>query len=141
MALDEPMNTYIPEIDKCLLVQEVASLFTPQLEPGSRAHQSLLEGNTNYGFLLPLKESVSHEVSWTLPPPPTVNWTVAGVLLKSTISFQIRVSSRERRPLKGSMNREKGRMRLFGNQLIPVYDVKAHNPVTRFMHDAWKTFG
>ncbi|OAQ96733.1 hypothetical protein LLEC1_05669 [Akanthomyces lecanii] len=122
-------------------------LFTPQLEPGSRAHQSLLEENTNYGFLLPLKESVSHEVSWTLSPPPAVNWTVAGVLLeaddsipgsgipKGTVSFEGLPN------VIWTMNREKGRMMLFGNQLIPVYDVQAHNLVTRFMRDAWKTFG
>lgn len=40
-----------------------------------------------------------------------------------------------------AMNREKGRMMLFGNQLVPGYDVKAHNLVVRFMRDAWTTFG
>ncbi|MGC0753736.1 hypothetical protein ACPL1E_23105, partial [Escherichia coli] len=49
-------------------------LFLPQLAPGGRAHQALLAENTNYGFLLPLEEGVSHKVSWELSPRPKVNW-------------------------------------------------------------------
>ncbi|KAH8678364.1 beta-lactamase family protein [Xylariales sp. PMI_506] len=121
-------------------------LFAPQLESGSRAHQALLAETTNYGFLLPLEQGVSHKVSWALSPPPAVNWTVAGVLLeaddtlpgsgipKGTVAFEGQPN------IIWTMNREKGRMMLFGNQLLPGYDVKAHNLVTRFMHDAWKTF-
>lgn len=122
-------------------------LFLPQLAPGGRAHQALLAENTNYGFLLPLEEGVSHKVSWELSPRPKVNWTVAGALYeeddalpgsgipKGTVSFEGLPN------LVWTMNREKGRMMLFGTQLLPGYDVKAHNLAVRFMHDAWKTFG
>ena len=122
-------------------------LFAPQLTPGSRAHDALLSENTNYGFLLPLEEDTPHEVSWTLSPPPAVNWTVAGVLLeaedtlpgsglpKGTVAWEGLPN------LVWTMNRETGRMMLFGTQLLPGYDIKAHNLATRFMRDAWKTFG
>jgi CubicO group peptidase (beta-lactamase class C family) len=117
-------------------------LFTPQLVPSSPAHQALLAEATNYGFLLPLGK----DVSWALSPPPAVNWTVAGTLLeaddtlpgsgipKGTVSFEGLPN------MIWTMNREKGRVMLFGNQLLPGYDEKAHNIVTRFMRYAWKTF-
>jgi CubicO group peptidase (beta-lactamase class C family) len=122
-------------------------LFLPQLTPGGRAHQALLAENTNYGFLLPLEQGVPHKVSWTLSPLPKVNWTVAGALYeeddtlpgsgipKETVSFEGLPN------LVWTMNRERGRMMLFGTQLLPGYDVQAHNLAVRFMHDAWKTFG
>lgn len=122
-------------------------LFTPQLAAGSRAVQMLRAETTNYGFLLPLEQNVSHEVSWALSPPPEVNWTVAGVLLEAedtlpgtgipsgTVAFEGLPN------LIWTMNREKGRMVLFGSQLLPGYDVRAHNLATRFIYDAWKTFG
>lgn len=122
-------------------------LFTPQLSPGSLAHQALLAETTNYGFLLPLEEGVSHKVSWSLSPPPAVNWTVAGVLLEAdntlpgsglpegTVAFEGLPN------MIWTMNRERGRMVLFGNQLLPGYDLKAHNIATRFIRAAWKTFG
>ncbi|EFX04762.1 beta-lactamase family protein [Grosmannia clavigera kw1407] len=121
-------------------------LFRPQLSPGSQAHQALLAETTNYGFLLPLEEGVSHKISWSLSPPPAVNWTVAGVLLeeddtlpdsgipKGTVSFEGQPN------MIWTMNRERGRMMLFGNQLLPGYDVIAHNLATYFMRHAWKTF-
>ncbi len=122
-------------------------LFSPQLTPGSPAHQALLAENTNYGFLLPLEEGTPHEIAWTLSPPPAVNWTVAGVLLeaedtllgsglpKGTVAWEGLPN------LVWTMNRETGRMMLFGTQLLPGYDIGAHNLATRFMRDAWKTFG
>lgn len=122
-------------------------LFMPQLTPGSHAHQSLLAETTNYGFLLPLEQDVSHKVSWALTPPPAINWTVAGALIeedgtlpdsgipKGTVAFEGQPN------IIWTMNREKGRMMLFGTQLLPGYDVKAHNLAVRFLYDAWKTFG
>jgi CubicO group peptidase (beta-lactamase class C family) len=122
-------------------------LFEPQLAPGGLSHQALLAETTNYGFLLPLEHGVSHKASWALSPPPAINWTMAGVLLeaddtlpgsgvpKGTVAFEGLPN------IIWTMNREKGRMMLFGNQLLPGYDVKAHNLVTRFMRDAWRTFG
>ncbi|KAH8193636.1 hypothetical protein TruAng_012200 [Truncatella angustata] len=133
---------------KLLQVQEHRDLlFAPQLIPGSHAHQSLLAETTNYGFLLPLEQGVSHKVSWALTPPPAINWTAAGVLIeedgtlpgsgipKGTVAFEGQPN------VIWTMNREKGRMMLFGNQLLPGYDVKAHNLAIRFLYDAWKTFG
>ncbi|KAJ6440238.1 D-mandelate dehydrogenase [Purpureocillium lavendulum] len=114
-------------------------LFTPQLTPGSPAHQSLLAETTNYGFLLPLYQDVSHTVSWALTPPPAINWTVAGALVeedgtlpgsgipKGTVAFEGQPN------IIWTMNREKGRMMLFGTQLLPGYDVKAHNLGVRFL--------
>lgn len=122
-------------------------LFTPQLTPGSPAHQSFLADTMNYGFLMPLEQGVSHEVSWALSPPPAVNWTLAGALLeeddtlpgtgmpKGTVAFEGLPN------MIWTMNREKGRMMLFGNQILPDYDVKAHNITSRFLRDAWKAFG
>ncbi len=121
-------------------------LFTPQLPPGSRAHQALHAETTNYGFLLPLEQGVSHNVSWVLSPPPKINWTIAGVLYeeddtlpgsgipKGTVAFEGLPN------LIWTMNREKERMMLFGTQLLPGYDVQAHNLATMFLYDAWKTF-
>ncbi|GJN84992.1 beta-lactamase domain-containing protein [Purpureocillium lilacinum] len=122
-------------------------LFTPQLTPGSQAHQSLLAETTNYGFLLPLEQGVSHEVSWALTPPPAMNWTAAGAFVeedgtlpgtgipKGTVAFEGHPN------IIWTMNRERGRMMLFGTQLLPGYDVKAHNLAVRFLYDAWRTFG
>lgn len=122
-------------------------LFTPQLMPGSPANQSLLADTMNYGFLLPLEQDVSHQVSWALSPPPAVNWTAAGALLeeddtlpgtgipKGTVAFEGLPN------MIWTMNREKGRMMLFGNQILPDYDVIAHNITSRFLRDAWKVFG
>ncbi|UKZ82842.1 hypothetical protein TrVFT333_010641 [Trichoderma virens FT-333] len=133
---------------KLLQRQEHRDLFfTPQLTPGSHAHLSLLAETTNYGFLLPLEQDVSHKVSWALTPPPVINWTAAGALVeeddtlpgsgipKGTVAFEGQPN------IIWTMNREKGRMMLFGTQLLPGYDVKAHNLAVRFLYDAWKTFG
>lgn len=133
---------------KLLQRQEHRDLFfMPQLTPGSHAHQSLLAETTNYGFLLPLEQDVSHKISWALTPPPAINWTAAGALVeedgtlpgsgipKGTVAFEGQPN------IIWTMNREKGRMMLFGTQLLPGYDVKAHNLAVRFLYDAWKTFG
>ncbi|OAQ64342.1 beta-lactamase domain-containing protein [Pochonia chlamydosporia 170] len=135
---------------KLLQRQEHRDLFfTPQLTPGGNAHQSLLAETTNYGFLLPLEQdvSISHKVSWALTPPPAINWTAAGALIeedntlpgsgipKGTVAFEGQPN------IIWTMNREKGRMMLFGTQLLPGYDVKAHNLAVNFLYDAWKTFG
>jgi hypothetical protein len=67
---------------------------------------------------------VSHKVSWALTPPPAINWTAAGLLLeeectlpgsgipKGTVAFE------EQPNVIWTMNREKGRMMLFGKQLL-----------------------
>ncbi|EHK21702.1 uncharacterized protein TRIVIDRAFT_230803 [Trichoderma virens Gv29-8] len=107
---------------KLLQRQEHRDLFfTPQLTPGSHAHLSLLAETTNYGFLLPLKQDVSHKVSWALTPPPVINWTAAGALVeedgtlpgsgipKGTVAFEGQPN------IIWTMNREKGRMMLFGH--------------------------
>ncbi|KAL6808634.1 beta-lactamase family protein [Trichoderma sp. SZMC 28015] len=133
---------------KLLQRQEHRDLFfMPQLTPSSHAHQSLLAEITNYGFLLPLKQDVSHEVSWALTPPPAMNWTAAGALVeedgtlpgscipKGTVAFEGQPN------IIWTMNREKGLMMLFSTQLLPGYDVKAHNLAVQFLYDAWKTFG
>ncbi|KAK0389019.1 hypothetical protein NLU13_2596 [Sarocladium strictum] len=122
-------------------------LFTPQFIRHSFPHRSLLAETTNYGFLLPLEQDVSHKVSWALTPPPAMNWTAAGVIVeedntlpgsgipKGSVSFEGQPN------IIWTMNREKGRMMFFGTQLLPGYDVKAHNLAVQFMYDAWKTFG
>ncbi|KAH0524194.1 hypothetical protein TsFJ059_009094 [Trichoderma semiorbis] len=134
---------------KLLQRQEHRDLFfAPQLTPGSLAHQSLLAETTNYGFLLPLEQDVPHKVSWALiTPPPAMNWTAAGALVeedgtlpgscipKGTVTFEGQPN------IIWTMNREKGRMMLFGTQLLPGYDVKAHNLAVQFLYDVWKIFG
>lgn len=120
--------------------------FTPQLKPGSHAHQSLLAETTNYGFL-PLDQGVSHKVSWALTPPPAINWTAAGALFEEDGTLPGSGIPRGTVAFEGlpniiwTMNREKGLMMLFGTQLLPGYHVKAHNYAVRFLYDAWKTFG
>lgn len=122
-------------------------LFLPQLVPGSPAHASFMSDPINYGFLLPLEEGVSEQVSWSISPRPKVNWTVLGTVLEEddtlpglgipggTVTFEGMPN------VIWTINREKGRAMLFGNQLLPAYDVKAHNIVTDFMRHAWETFG
>ncbi|KAL2213299.1 beta-lactamase family protein [Sarocladium strictum] len=133
---------------KLLQRQEHRDLFfTPQLTRESFAHQSLLAEITNYGFLLPLQQGVSHKVSWALTPSPAVNWTAAGVVMEedNTISGTGipggSVSFEGKPNIIWIVNRERGRMLFFGTQLLPGYDVKAHNLAVQFMYDAWKTFG
>lgn len=133
---------------KLLQRQELRDLFfTPQLTLGSYAYQSLLAETTNYGFLLPLEQEVSHKISWALTPPLVMNWTVAGALVeedgtppgssipKGTVAFEGQPN------IIWTMNREKGRMIFFGTQLLPGYDVKAHNLAVKFLYEAWKRFG
>ncbi|KAK4066321.1 uncharacterized protein Triagg1_8153 [Trichoderma aggressivum f. europaeum] len=133
---------------KLLQRQEHRDLFfTPQLTPGSRAHQSLLAETTNHGFLLPLEQDMSHKISWALTPPPAMNWTAAGALVeedgtllgsgipKGTVAFEGQPN------IIWTMNREEGHMMLCLTQLLPGYDVKAHNLAVQFLYDAWKTFG
>lgn len=122
-------------------------LFTPQLARDSPAYQALLAETTNYGFLLPLEQDQSHKISWALSPPPEINWTVAGVLLEANDTIpgsgipQGTVAFEGLPNIIWTMNREKRRMMLFGTQLLPGYDVGAHNLAIRFLYDAWQTFG
>lgn len=124
-------------------------LFTPQLAPGSPAHTMFLSEASNYGFVMPLVEGVPYQESWTLASSPSsnnINWTVAGALFEAddvlpgtglpagTVTFEGLPN------VIWTMNREKGRMMLFGNQLMPSYDVCAHNLAAHFIRDAWRTF-
>lgn len=133
----------------CKLLQQQVHrdmLFMPQLAHGSVAHQSFLAETTNYGFLMPVEHGVPHEKPWTLSPPPEANWTAAGTLLeqddtlpgsgipKGTVSFESLPN------IIWTMNREKGIMIMAGTQLLPIYDVDAHNLVVQFIYDAWKVF-
>ena len=133
---------------KLLRLQEHRDmLFEPQLEPGSPAHTSFMSDPINYGFLLPLQKGVSEQVSWSVSPRPKVNWTALGTVLEEDDTLPGLCIPRGTVTFEGmpnviwTINREKGRAMLFGNQILPVYDVEAHNMVTKFMRTAWKTFG
>lgn len=122
-------------------------LFLPQLKSGSTAHQAFLADPVNYGFAMPLDHNIPYQELWTLTPHPKVNWTVAGALIeedntlpntnmpKGTVTFEGLPN------LIWTMNREKGRMMMFATQILPDYDVKAHNLASQFLRDAWKVFG
>lgn len=122
-------------------------LFTPQLALGSPAQQMLVADSSNYGFVMPMAEGVDPEVSWAVSPPPRVNWTVTGALLEEddtlpNTGYPAGTVTFEGLPnVIWTMNRERGRMMLFGNQLMPAWDVRAHNLAVQFLRDAWKTFG
>ncbi|CAK7236380.1 hypothetical protein SCUCBS95973_009588 [Sporothrix curviconia] len=103
-------------------------LFTPQLTPGSLAHTMLLADASNDAFVMPLVDGVPFATSWALSPPPKINWTMAGALIQEedtlpgtglpagTVAFEGRPN------VIWTMNREKGCMMLFANQLVPSYD-------------------
>ncbi|KAH8892360.1 beta-lactamase/transpeptidase-like protein [Thozetella sp. PMI_491] len=129
-------------------VSDIARLFSDLISPSCKLLQRQEHTETtNYGFLLPLEQGVSHKVSWALTPPPAINWTAAGAFIeedgtltgsgipKGSIAFEGQPN------IIWIMNREKGRVMLFGTQLLPGYDLKAHNLAVRFLYDAWKTFG
>ncbi|CAK7201095.1 hypothetical protein SEUCBS139899_003797 [Sporothrix eucalyptigena] len=141
--------------DKCKRLQKSEHrdlLFAPQLEPGSDAHKSFLSDTTNFGFLLDLDPDVPNEVAWKeaifkSTSTPALNWTVAGTLIEKddallgtgipadTVTFEGLAN------VIWTMNRERGRLMLFGNQLLPSYGVRAHNLATLFLREAWKVFG
>ncbi|CAK7212515.1 hypothetical protein SEUCBS140593_001529 [Sporothrix eucalyptigena] len=123
-------------------------LFTPQLAAGSPAHEMFLKDVTNYAFVLPLAEGEDCDKTWLQAlPPAKINWTVAGAIYETddglpgsgmpagTVTFEGLPN------IIWTMNREKGRMMLFGNQLFSSYDVRAHNLAVQFLRDSWRTFG
>ncbi|KAJ6576445.1 beta-lactamase family protein [Mycena vulgaris] len=118
---------------KLLTPANVDMLFAPQLADGAPL-VDLRAWTDKYAASTPVMG----------PPVPSVNWTMAGLLMQGESSAGMppgTVSWSGMPNVVWAMNRERGVAMLFATQLVPVDDEKTVAIIMKFFRSAWETFG